>query len=816
MKDCHFTLRQATICGFNRASSESGLPMNSSRTCANRLSLFVGFLLILLGNSLHAAPFIEQVDPPVIRRGSVTRVTCRGTDLHQATNFWLSATSQGTTATVVSSSATESTLDVFVPPTTPLGMHGLRLATQSGLSNVHIVLVDEIPISQSVESSTDPIPLMLPCCHAAPCRPEQIDRYAIQVAANQKLSFEVIGSRLGKNYDPVISIRDSTGKLVARRDNDPGLFYDCRFSHSFQTAGQYIVEVRDSRYEGHASWNYVLRIGDFPAANVVVPSGIRFGQSGLVFSPEAARYLQIELPASPRSQPFLAAVRAEKQALATWVPVSTIGEMAVAIETEPNDFADETASIAAVPGTLDGVLDQPGDEDCFALQLARGQALNVVGVSREMGSAADLELVLFDPTGREIRRVDDVSIRQLGQPVAQEAHFSFNAGRDGTHWLKVRDLSGDGGPSFAYRIEITEPSPKLTINSDVARLTVPRNNWQPIPISVTRERLAGPIELELVGAPTGVKLEHTTIPADASQIVCKLTADPAAKLGLATIEVIGRWKSEDGKQQAEAFVTTHPLIDRQLRNKDNTRYAFRDNQLRLPPSLRSKFAVMITPPAPFSVVLHTAEVELTKYQNSEFQIDTKRIDGFRAAINFDVTGGQIGLESESREHVFVRVPEATITRPTVAGTFFNRINARYEKTRVDLRATAIHEGHEVTLFRPFELDVRSAFKPTFEPSTIDAEPGKTVSIRVLANRSSTFQGELTVFPTNTSELPFPDSITLPAGEPHLDFEITIPADFAPRRYSVRCESKGYVGKYEEHLREPNLTINVKKPPMVKK
>lgn len=790
--------------------------MNLIRSHISRLCLFIPILCICFGDGLQAAPFIEELDPPMLQRGKVTRVTCRGTDLHQAVDVWLSGVSAGTTATVVTSTTNESTLDIFVAPKTPLGMHGLRLATQGGLSNVHIVLVDEIPITKSTSPAPKPTVLDLPCCHLAPCRAEQIDRYEIQVQPGEELAFEVVGSRFGKNYDPVISLLDSAGRLVARRDNDPGLFYDCRFSHRFQKAGRYIVEVHDSRYEGDPSWNYALRIGKFPAANVVLPSSLRIGQVSRVFAPEIGSHVEVDVPSDSATASFFATVRSIPSGLGTWVPVSRSNRLEPLIESEPNDFSDETATLVNIPGSLNGVLQRPGDEDCFAMNLERGQAISVVGVSREMGSAADLELVLFDPTGREIRRMDDVSVRVGQQTVVHEAYFDFNVGRDGTHWLMVRDLAGDGGPSFAYRVDVTLQRPKLTLTSEVARLTIPRDNWQPIPISVGRERLSGPINLELIGAPDGVTLEPKTIPADQTQIVCKLTAAPDTSLGLSTIQIRGRWQSEDGKQHAESIVATRPMIDRQLRNKDRIPYALRDNQLRLPPSLRSRFAVMVTPPAPFSITLQAAEVELTKYQTSDFQIESRRIPGFESAISFDVTGGQIGPESEERENVFVRIPQATLARPLVAGTFFNRINTRYEKTRVDLRATAIHEGHEVTLFRPFQLDVRSAFKPTFELSTIDAEPGQTVTIRVLANRTSTFQGEFIVFPTNTSGLPLPESITIPAGEPHQDFEVTIPPDFAPRRYSVRCESKGYVGKYEEHLREPNLTINVKKTPMIKK
>ena len=68
-----------------------------------------------------------------------------------------------------------------------------------------------------------------------------------------------------------------------------------------------------------------------------------------------------------------------------------------------------------------------------------------------------------------------------------------------------------------------------------------------------------------------------------------------------------------------------------------------------------------------------------------------------------------------------------------------------------------------------------------------------------------------MIPTQTSGLALPEEILILEGEPATELTIPIPEDIQPRRYSLRFESKGYVGRYEEHLREPILTIDVKKP-----
>jgi hypothetical protein len=778
--------------------------------------------LVVLGGSACAAPFIEAVNPPVLQRGAVTRITLRGDDLRQAVGVWTSLPTSRVSGSIVPAGGSEDvTLDITVPADAPLGLHGLRLATQSGLSNVHIVLIDELPLTPApgeVKVAGQSIDVDLPCCLTAPCRPETIDRYGIHVATGQTVAFEVVGSRFGKNYDPLITVRDEAGRIVAQRDNDPGLFYDCRFAHTFETSGRFIVEVRESRYEGNEAWNYVLRMGDFPAANVAIPSAVVSGTSASIWLPEVSDDpFEVPVAARQRMRSFFQEVRSSSRGVATWIPLQSTSLTKHSLETEPNDDSDETATVVTVPGTLSGIINAPGDRDCFAFHLTKGQNVDITAETREIGSAADLELVLYQPDGREVKRIDDASYVFKKQTVPLEARFTFGARIDGLHWLMVREVAGDGGPSFAYRIDIAEPEPKLTLTADVSRLTVPQKSWQPIPIKVTRERLSGPIELELIGAPPGISLQPSTIPADATETVCRLVATGDAPLGISTIEIVGRWKSEDGMSNAEAIVSVHPMIDRQQIDKDRRYYSLRDNQLRLPPSLTSRLALMITPPAPFSVEPATELIVLTKYQTASFPITTQRTAnaGFDAPIVFRATGGQIGVEEQERDNVFAHIPAATIAQPNVEGVFYNRINTRYEKARVDLSATAEFGGHEVTLFRTFDLDLRSAFKPTFELTSEPVEPGGVAKFKVLANRTATYDGEVTIVPSQNYGLEIPGKIVIPAGQPFVELDISIPADRRPGRINIRCESTGNVGRYEEHLREPNFSIDVKKPEVEK-
>lgn len=786
-----------------------------------RLSILV-LLLTCAPQFCAAQAFVEAVWPPVVQRGKVNRIHITGSQVEQVVDLWTSVPSTQIEAILADEGdGHRTTIDLKIPPDAPLGLYGLRLATRSGLSNTLVFLIDELPVSLRPEPGStegrDVEELSLPACVAAPCRAASVDRYSIDVEAGQRLTFEVIGNRFGKDFDPVITIRNSRNRIVAQCDNSEGLFFDCRFEQTFSDPGSYVVEVSDARYKGDANWSYVLRIGDFPVARVALPSLIPQGHTTPLSFPQSPMLaLSAAIPVGRHDgERFFQEIRTAPTKPATWIPLQ-VGETPNGFEREPND-ASTSATRISVPAALNGVLSRTGDNDWFQFELKKGQSINLHGAAKWIGSPADLELVLFEPTKegtpREVRRIDQTTVRDNDRNTtyAIEANFSFTARFDGVHSLLVSDLSRRGGSAFAYRVDVKNSGPQLRLESEVARLTVPQQSFQPLPLKITRSGFSGPIQLSLIGAPEGVTLQPSTVPEEASEFVCRLTATDKATVGLATIQILGRFQKDD--VSVEAVASTHPLIDRQIRNKDRILHALRADQRRLPFSLSNRIALQVTPPSPFDFELPNQEVLLPKYQSAGFSIVTKRRPGFTAPLTFDIRGGQIGDEAEERVQVFGRIPAATTESSNVQGMLFTRILTRFEKRRVDLTATGRHaDGFSVSLTRTFILDVRSAFDPQFESPTIDIEPGQSVKVKLLANRVPTFDGAITLTdPRPQLAIVYSKTIEIPAGKTDVEFDLQAKSNTPPGRYQLRFESVGYVGKYQEFLRNPILTINVKKP-----
>lgn len=801
-------------------------------------------LLVALPNLAAAEPFIQHVWPPVVQRGRVNRVDVVGRHIEHALGLWTSVPTSNNAAVaatpVTPGDGARAAFDVNVPADAPLGLYGLRVATKSGLSNVHLFLIEEIPVTAGERGHPLPTdPVSLPAAIAAPVRKAQVDRYHIDVQAGQRVAFEVVGNRFGKDFDPVVTVRDGQGKLVARCDNSVGLFFDCRFSHAFSTAGRYAVEVTDGRYAADDDWNYVLRMGDFPEARTAVPSAALRDQDVTLAFPQVAGFTAVARPPQgTRASWFFKELRFAPGRPATWIPLA-VSSLPNRIEQSPNNSPAEATKVE-FPGSFCGVLSKPGEEDWFAFDMKKGQTLRVRGETSRIGSAADLELVLYEPTndpvkepaGREVQRNDETQTRdnERNTNFAEEANFAFNIRTDGLHRLLVRDFTGGGSLAHTYRVEVAENLPELRIRADVSELAVPRGTYQPLPLKITRTGFAGPVELELIGAPPGVTLDPLTIPADAVEQVCKLNVAATAAEGLATLQVVARAKGIVNRPKTdkpnevapvdvaiETVVTAHPLIDRQPANKDRILTALRIDQRELPPSLTDRIALQITPPSPFDFELKADLVQLPKYQTADIPIVTRRQPGFASPITFRAKGGQLGDEREERVQVYFRAPAATPETLQVNGTLFNRILTNYQKNRVDLSATAEYEGHQVTLTRTFNLDVHAAFEPKFEPAEIELLPGEKGTLKVLAGRVPTFDGAIELNVQNPpGQFLQPETIKIDTAKPDAPLEITVKPGTNPGRYQIRYETTGYVGKFQELVRNPVLTINVKKPPEPKK
>lgn len=752
--------------------------------------------LIALPAGLRAQAFVEHIEPPIAERGKTTRVAFVGRDMARAFDVWHSLPAGAIVAKPVESHAGRAVFDVTVAPNAPVGICGLRVATPDGLGNLHLFLVDDLPAKRGAGDS--PVSLAKPVAVWGTLREGTIDRYSLEAKAGERISFEVVANRFGKDADPLVTIRDSSGRFVAERDNDPGLYFDCRFDHAFDRDGTYAIEVRDARFKGNEHRSYVLRVGRFPSSRVALPSAVGPGATEVAIGAKSEP--KIRLAVSPDQLPgaFFASLKRPGDDGSAWVPLA-MAEGPVAIASD-----DGPPTPAAIPGSLCGVLRQPGAKHVFTFKLDKGQKLFLRSETESINSPAELDLSLQDRTGKEVKK----GTQAKG---SSDVTLDYTANAAGDFQLVVREGLRDGGDTFAYRITTRSQSWSPQLLADVEGLAVPRGSYQAVPIEVTRSPgSTGPIRLTLLGAPAGVSLSPLEIKDAETEIVCKLSANESAPLGLHTLQIVAEC---DGSR---TLVAAQPLVDRKYQNIDLIPLALREDQRRLPPSVTDRFALQVTPPSPYTFELPERDLTLVRYQRVPVPITLTRVPGFAAPVNFTAVGGQLAPKEEGRTRVYAEFPEAKTGDDNVAGFVQSLILSNLVKARIDVSAVGTHNGRRVTLTRSFHLDLVPAFRVKGEPAKVSVLPEETARAQLTVERVGVFDGAVTVRFNQNSGLSLPEEIVIPKGQTAIPFEVAIPADTNPRTYNLQALSSGEVAGYEEEIRASVLSIEVRKPDVPKK
>jgi len=762
--------------------------------------------MLLFAGSAHCAevgglhPFVEHVEPPAVGRGQKTRIAIVGSRLDRAVGLWTSLPQGSLTVTaIIASNPDRTELEIETAATCPVGLYGLRLATEDGLSNLHLFAVDDLAPRAALADPQAEFPAAVAGQLGAS------DRYRLQVQAGQRLTFDVVASRFGHDSDPLVTIYNASGRRVAQRDNSPGLFFDTCFSHTFVDGGVHTIEVRDARFQNSPHWRYLLRIGDFPAAVTSVPSAVQPGSTTTLKLPE---FGGAEIPFTLLAdQPLGVAyhsIRRPSDRAGAWIPLLASPIPSV-VEREPNNSGDDATVVEAIPALLHGVLDSPDDRDYFTFDLKKGERLSFRAETRTIQSSADVELRVLDASGREVQRSDDVS---LPGGALEEAFITYNVGQDGKYRLLVRDVTQAGGSDFTYRVEVRHVKPRVQLLAETSAFTVPQNSFQVIPIGVTRVDYNGPITLRLEHAPAGLTLEPDTIATGANSIVCALRTTAATPVGLYAFTLSGQPAEGDSPQ--EAPVTVQPLVDRQFINVDLIKHALRDNQRYLPPSVRHQFALQVTPPSPFSLELTDSAIVLPRYQVAELPLSPVRQAGFDGPISFTASsGGQLGEETQGRKQVFYRFPIATAQQPQVAGTFHSRSQANEGQERVDLFATTLIGSRRVTLNRSVNLSIKPAVEVTIEPAQLVLSPGKSSKIKLVAKRLPSFTGPVTVTTNPQPGVTLPSAVVLVEGQTQAEIELHVSGETKPRRERIRFTATATVGNFQEEPRPAELDLEIK-------
>jgi hypothetical protein len=477
-----------------------------------------------------SAPRIDKLSLRGLQAGGITTLVIEGAELLPETQLHLAAPGMqyklkdGATAQRLEA---EFTID----GTCPSGIYLLRVASATGISEPAALGIDnlpQLPFAQKVDVPSVAL--------SGTLSGSSLLSTTITGKAGQQVLVEVESRRLGAKLNPVIHIYDARRTQLAYSGGLPAMGGDPRFAVTLPADGQYTIELHDAVFRGEEPGFFRLKIGDFRYADMAYPLAVQQATDATF------EFLSTNLPAEARATAKLtpsaglprdvlpAPWPAATPLLSGTRPPVIVSDHAELMEAAP---AEKPQEISAAPVAINGRIGAKGEQDRYRLAVTPGQQLRFDVLARRAGSMLDGVLSVQNEQGAELAGSDD-------RPGTSDPGLDFKVPDGVTAVLVVvRDLRGQGGADYVYRVSV-DPigTPEFSLSMTAGSVQIPKDGAALVRVQVARAGYEGPIGLSFPQLPANVSLTGASIPAGASEAFVTLSApglNPAQSLS----EVIG-------------------------------------------------------------------------------------------------------------------------------------------------------------------------------------------------------------------------------------------------------------------------------------
>jgi hypothetical protein len=721
------------------------------------LLLLAAFTVTLAG----APPRLDELAPRGAQRGTTFTLYLRGDGL--PTGARVETTLPGTLSRMtltrdplapfgMARANTVLPFLVTLKPDAPAGVYPIRAITPDGISNVLLFSVGDLPEMEEAESK-DPkqvndfpaegqkIPV--PVCVNGKLAGADVDNYRFTARAGQKLVFEVEARRAGSAIDPALEVFDAAGKEIARNDDAPGLGVDARVEVSFPRAGEYRVQIHDSKYSDQAQNFYRLMIGSYEYAEGLFPLGWRRGESADValvggnlthpvhVKPElnsAAEVVPVRLPASP-GLPLPFALSDQQELL-------------------------EPAGGGVVPlperAIMNGRIGKPGEVDRYRVKVEPEQHWIFEVTAASLGtSRLDGVLTAYDAAGKKLASADDGNGLDplLALQIPKDMHEVI---------LALEDLQGRGGDLFAYRLQARRELPDFVASLGTPYVNVPLGGTVQVVVNIQRRGYDGEIRVRIPDLPAGFHAAGGHVPSEAAaqnfnndnagrrsaRSVLTITADPDAQAQRAELTVVAEARTPQGIMRR---VAQGPGMITAVRGSRQKPFTAPWLGMRLPLATTGALPLKLTAGPPLARFAQGFELDL-QYRATR-GVTAKAPLRVRQEIAGAVGNLRIlkGLENKGEDN----------------GSFLVNTNFATPATTFDmvLQAETEVDGRPLTVTAPaVEIEVTPGYEIALERSTLQLAPGGKAQVSGVVRREPTFEGGIVRLKAED----LPDRVTCPA------------------------------------------------------
>ena len=476
------------------------------------------------------------------------------------------------------------------------------------------------------------------------------------------------------------------------------------------------------------------------------------------------------------------------------------------LEVEPNDKPESVSAsaVASLPVAFNGIIDRPGDIDCFRFRAKQGEAFRFHAMAQALGSPLD-PVIWVKPLGGKGNaapvRAADSRPNQLGQAPSnglnREAHdpvLEWTAPDDGEYVLGVEDERGGGGGDYVYRVQVR--AQETAVYTYVA--PEPINQYQPqarqaisvaagnrctvqVGVFAAGRPFTGELELVGVNLPKGVTVHAPKITPGMTRVPAVFEAAADAKPAAALVDLVVR--PAGGGTLASGYRQTILM----------NAYGNNDFYLHVPVD---RLALAVTDPAPFRIEVEEPKSALVQNGEMALRFKVHRSAGFDGAVTVQMEWKPAGLNTATPITVAAGETEGAY----VLGAARNAAAATHQATLTAMSGSAGRgyrddEGRTYVASRPFKLTVAESHVEARIART-SIERGKTATLVCKLNHLQKFVG-----PAKATLARLPRGIELvdPTRE-------TTPAD-KEVKFTLRATPDALVGNYQGVVLDLTVTVS---------
>jgi hypothetical protein len=669
-----------------------------------------------------AAKPAPKLEPPVLtalnrhgaQRGQTVRLVLDGKNLNHTTEvaFAGSPAAAGLSVKLVQDGETaknpnRAKADVTIPIETAPGV--LRVSLKSPAGNTAELPFAITAFPEVVESGADDslalaIQVPLPATIVGSLdRAGDTDYYGFEAAAGQQLAIEVLASALGSKLEPVLTLTDRRGHLLAEATGT-------LLGHRFEQAGSYVLRVRDIDYRGSGEMFYRVNLGDMPLVTDVFPLGLARGTEVDVYvtGVNLGELSGARVKAADNAEPG-SRVEVPVQ-LSAGTPLNSkslvVGEFPEVVEVGSNDDA-AGANVVPTPSTLNGRIEKPGDVDVYRFVAKKGARLILDVNARRLGSPLDSLIEILDVGGQPLPRA---TLRCLAK--------TYTVFRD-------HDSASPGIRIEDWR-ELTVNDHILIGNELVRMLALPRNPDDDAQFFQLRGARQGYLDTTSAHVPLGTPIYKVSINAPGTQF-------PSNGMPVITIP----FRNDDGGPQygKDSRLFFDPPADGE--------YLVRVSDVRGQGGPDYGYRLAIRAPKPsYSVSFNPTSPSVGKGEAAPIAISCERVDGFEGPIELRLDQLPAGFSAP-----VTTIPAGENSTSLALFAEPGAASPGQNCPKLKLVAKATIDGNE--LAREVVGGQLAVVEPgdivaTVDRSEVVLQPGKEAKLLVQIERRNEFKGRIPI------------------------------------------------------------------------